>query len=82
MEEELKNATIAKKTNTYLDEPVFQRNENFNILEWWKANAPKLPTLAKMARDVLTVPATTVASESTFSVGGRVLRSVHLYFQI
>jgi len=61
------------KLDTYLDEPVFLRNENFNILEWWKANVPKLPTLAKMARDVLVVPATTVASESAFSVDERVI---------
>ena len=32
-----------------------------------------LLTLTKMARDVLAVPATTVTSESTFSVGGRVI---------
>ena len=59
--------------NVYLDEPVFTRKENFNILEWWKANAPKLSTLAKMARDVLFVLDTTAASESAFSVSGRAI---------
>ena len=57
----------------YLEEPVFPRKENFNILEWWKANSPKFPIIGKIARDILAVPATTVASESTFSVGGRVI---------
>ncbi|KAH7857245.1 hypothetical protein Vadar_010515 [Vaccinium darrowii] len=33
----------------------------------------KFPTLARMARDILVVPATTVASEAAFSVGGRVI---------
>ncbi|XP_026437954.1 zinc finger BED domain-containing protein RICESLEEPER 1-like [Papaver somniferum] len=45
----------------------------FEILSWWKLNAPKYPTLAKMARDVLAIPVTSVASESMFSAGGRVL---------
>ena len=57
----------------YLKEQKFPRKDNFDILEWWKANCPKFPILAKMARDVLVVPATTVASESAFSVGGRVI---------
>lgn len=61
------------EADQYLEEPVFPRNENFNILTWWKISSPKLPVLAKMARDVLAVPATTIASESAFSVGGGVI---------
>ncbi|CAL5360825.1 unnamed protein product [Camellia sinensis] len=57
----------------YLEELVFPSNESFNILHWWKVNKAKFPTLAKIARDVLSVPATTVASEAAFSVGGRVI---------
>ncbi|KAL0322028.1 UNVERIFIED_CONTAM: putative AC transposase [Sesamum calycinum] len=34
---------------------------------------PKLSLLAKIARDILVVPATTVASEAAFSIGGRVI---------
>ncbi|KAL0399542.1 UNVERIFIED_CONTAM: Zinc finger BED domain-containing protein RICESLEEPER 1 [Sesamum radiatum] len=58
---------------SYLDEARFPRAETFNILDWWKTNSPKLPILAKIARDILAVPATTVASEAAFSVGGRVI---------
>ena len=58
---------------TYLEEPVFPRKENFKILNWWKTNSPRFPILGKMARDILAVPATTVVSESAFSVGGRVI---------
>ncbi|KAK1271863.1 hypothetical protein QJS04_geneDACA014705 [Acorus gramineus] len=36
----------------------------------WKINSPKLPTLGRMARDIL---ATSVASEAAFNVGGRIL---------
>ncbi|CAN0876612.1 Putative AC transposase [Linum grandiflorum] len=40
---------------------------------WWKVNSSKYPILAMMARDVLAIPVSTVASESAFSTGGRVL---------
>ncbi|CAI0474514.1 unnamed protein product [Linum tenue] len=35
----------------------------------------KYPTICEMARDILAVPISTVASESAFSTGGRVLDS-------
>ncbi|KZV33814.1 hypothetical protein F511_28855 [Dorcoceras hygrometricum] len=42
-----------------------------------KTNGIKYPILHNIAKDVLAIPVTTVASESTFGIGGRVL-SVHL----
>ncbi|XP_075503957.1 zinc finger BED domain-containing protein RICESLEEPER 2-like [Primulina tabacum] len=59
----------------YLDEDVDVANEHFDILLWWKINSSKFPTLAEMARDVLAIPISTVASENAFSTGGRVLDS-------
>ncbi|KAK4394190.1 Zinc finger BED domain-containing protein DAYSLEEPER [Sesamum angolense] len=56
----------------YLEEARFPGAETFNILDWWKTS-PRLPILAKIASDILAVPATTVASEAAFSVGGRVI---------
>ncbi|PLW55066.1 hypothetical protein PCANC_02529 [Puccinia coronata f. sp. avenae] len=46
---------------------------NFDLLEWWKVNALRFPTLSQMARTALMIPATSVASESAFSASGRVL---------
>uniref|UniRef100_A0A1S4CEB8 Zinc finger BED domain-containing protein RICESLEEPER 2-like n=1 Tax=Nicotiana tabacum TaxID=4097 RepID=A0A1S4CEB8_TOBAC len=57
----------------YLGEDVEEDFENFNILGWWKLNSPRFPTLAEMTRDVLAIPISSVASESTFSTSGRIL---------
>jgi hypothetical protein len=48
-------------------------NKNFDVLLWWKLNAHRYPVVAKMAKNFLSIPATSVSSESTFSTGGRVL---------
>ncbi|KAK8951537.1 hypothetical protein KSP39_PZI004753 [Platanthera zijinensis] len=47
--------------------------ENFDILKWWKGKVNTYPIMAYMARDLLTIQASTVASESAFSLSGRVL---------
>jgi hypothetical protein len=57
----------------YLSEAIIEEEGNFDVLRWWKLNAERFPTLYRLARDVLAVPVSTVASESAFSTGGRVL---------
>ncbi|KAK1434506.1 hypothetical protein QVD17_00249 [Tagetes erecta] len=46
---------------------------NFDIMGWWKEREDMFPVLSVMARDVLSVQASIVASESAFSLSGRVL---------
>ena len=46
--------------------------KQFDILDFWKKDF-KYPTLRVIARDVLAIPISTVASESAFSMGGRVV---------
>ena len=58
---------------TYLSKVPVRRSEQFNILAWWQMSSVEYPTLSRMARDILAVPASTVASESAFSTGSRVL---------
>lgn len=47
----------------------------FDILKRWKTNTSKNPVRSKMARNVLSVPVSTLASESSFSTGGWILDS-------
>ena len=57
----------------YLHEENEVNRDDFDILKWWKNNAARFPILARMARDVLAIPVSTVASESAFSTSGRIL---------
>ncbi|KAL4571289.1 hypothetical protein LXL04_018047 [Taraxacum kok-saghyz] len=59
----------------YLGEDREAIDVNFDILKWWGINKCRYPVLSKMARDILAIPVSTVASESAFSTGGRVLDS-------
>ena len=43
--------------------------EHMDVLEWWKINSQHFSDLALMARDLLSIPITTIASESAFSIG-------------
>ncbi|KAJ1688149.1 hypothetical protein LUZ63_019539 [Rhynchospora breviuscula] len=51
-------------------------DDDFDILSWWKMKEPRFPVLAQLTRDILAVPISTVASESAFSISGRVLSQV------
>ncbi|XP_038987604.1 zinc finger BED domain-containing protein RICESLEEPER 2-like [Phoenix dactylifera] len=74
-----RNAIPSNKTelDMYLEEDIFKPSDEdydkFDALNWWKANTLKYRYLSKMARDILSIPITTVASEAAFSAGGRVL---------
>lgn len=43
------------------------------VLSWWGSNESKFPAIAKLARLVLAVPATSAASESAFSFSNLVI---------
>ncbi|KAL6540733.1 hypothetical protein OROMI_024616 [Orobanche minor] len=58
---------------SYLEEPKLPRMGDLNVLEYWKGHQGRFPIVSQMARDILAIPISTVASESVFSVGGRVL---------
>ncbi|KAG6506423.1 hypothetical protein ZIOFF_031746 [Zingiber officinale] len=61
--------------DVYLEEGCHRHNPNdaFDALGWWKLNTYKFPVLSTLARDILAIPISIVASEATFSAGGRVI---------
>jgi len=63
---------LRSKLDHYLEEDVMPDIKQFNILDFLKKDY-KYPTLRMMARDVLVIPISTVASESAFSVKGWVV---------
>ncbi|KAK4478014.1 hypothetical protein RD792_017279 [Penstemon davidsonii] len=70
-----KVARRKSQLDLYLEEELLDWNDctNLNILDYWKENCTRYPELSLMARDILSIPITTVASESAFSHGGRII---------
>ncbi|KAL2898471.1 Zinc finger BED domain-containing protein RICESLEEPER 2, partial [Bienertia sinuspersici] len=58
----------------------FETEETFHIIHWWKNHSSKFPVLARIAKDILVIPASTIASESAFSAGRRVIDEKDLVF--
>lgn len=52
------------------------------MLAWWKANELKYKILSKIARDLLVIPISSVASEATFCAGTRVLDSYRAFVRV
>ncbi|XP_057528733.1 uncharacterized protein LOC130807516 [Amaranthus tricolor] len=57
----------------YLEDACELHDSNFEILLWWKDQTKRYRILQKMAKDMLAIPISTVASESTFSTNCRIL---------
>ncbi|XP_016508463.2 zinc finger BED domain-containing protein RICESLEEPER 2 [Nicotiana tabacum] len=72
--EEEGNSERKSDLEIYLIDDVV-KIKDFNILSWWKASSSKYPIVSKIARDVLSILISTVASESAFSTGGRILET-------
>jgi hypothetical protein len=43
------------------------------VLAWWYEHKLTYPVLSVLARDVMTVPISTISSESAFSTTGRII---------
>ncbi|CAN1240275.1 Putative AC transposase [Linum grandiflorum] len=69
----VKTNSVCSELDHYLSEDVSPRAPNVSVLDWWRVNTGKYPLLQEVGRDLLAVPVTSVASESAFSSGGRLL---------
>ncbi|KAL6890323.1 hypothetical protein ACP4OV_009086 [Aristida adscensionis] len=57
----------------YLESPTVDLNTDLDVLEFWRGMSKCYPGLASLARDILAIPITTVATKSVFNVGEKVL---------
>ncbi|KAJ1696123.1 hypothetical protein LUZ63_004635 [Rhynchospora breviuscula] len=64
---------ITNELSSYTGLPPNMEDESIDILDYWKRHSSAYPTLAMMARDIFTVPISTVPSESYFSSANRIL---------
>ncbi|KAL6202109.1 hypothetical protein ACLB2K_025820 [Fragaria x ananassa] len=66
---------VGGEVDRYLLDPIEnpKDREKWSILDWWRCNGSKYPNLQAVARDVLAIQVSTVASESSFSTGKRVI---------
>lgn len=69
------NIQPLSELDLYLVEPLltYADFKNLQVLDWWKIHSVRFPVLSCMASDLLSIPITTVATESSFSIGSRVL---------
>ncbi|KAF7128988.1 hypothetical protein RHSIM_Rhsim10G0125900 [Rhododendron simsii] len=65
--------TAKLELDHYLSELALPKSTRFDVLNWWKSHQPKYPILQAMARDLLAILVSTVASESAFSTSGRLV---------
>jgi zinc finger BED domain-containing protein 1 (E3 SUMO-protein ligase ZBED1) len=69
---------IENELSLYVSEPPIEQtddNAKGNVFAWWKDNAGHFPRMAKLAKVYLAVPATSVASERSFSKAGEIITS-------
>lgn len=69
-----RKVNVRSELDRYLEDEPIQDDRSFDILGYWK-NTMTYTTLRQMARDILAIPVSSVASESAFSTGGRVVSS-------
>lgn len=66
---------IKSEIDQYLEESIIPRRHDFDVLNWWRVNRSRYPTLSRLASDVLSIPLSTVPSESVFKSGERKMDS-------
>ncbi|KAH1030739.1 hypothetical protein J1N35_042913 [Gossypium stocksii] len=57
----------------YLEEPELELNSQIDVLDYWSKSSARYNELSLLARDLLAIPISTVASESAFSMGKKVI---------
>ncbi|KAM3322326.1 hypothetical protein P3S67_003477 [Capsicum chacoense] len=69
VDEKTYTSTYREEMKYYLRTAPEDRRRRINTLDWWRNNKSQYPVLSRLARDILNIPMSTVASESAFSQG-------------
>lgn len=56
-----------------MENPDLMIGMEYDVLSYWRTNSARFPVLSEIARDVLAMQVSSVASESAFSTSGRML---------
>jgi hypothetical protein len=65
---------LGSELSAYLDsDTVNQFDDDFNIINWWHEHKRTYPVLSILSKDVLSIPVSTISSESAFSLTGRII---------
>ena len=56
-----------------MENPDLMIRMEYDVLSYWRTNSARFPVLSEIARDVLAMQVSSVASESAFSTSGRML---------
>ncbi|XP_019436348.1 PREDICTED: zinc finger BED domain-containing protein DAYSLEEPER-like [Lupinus angustifolius] len=65
------NYQFNSELNEYLEEHLEPNIQEFDVLNWWRVNGLKYPTLSRMASDILSMPISTVSADSVFDTETR-----------
>ncbi|XP_010473014.1 PREDICTED: zinc finger BED domain-containing protein RICESLEEPER 2-like [Camelina sativa] len=65
--------------NEKVENPRTIVGSEWDVLSWWRLNSGRYPVLSEIARDVLAMQVSSVASESAFSTSGRVIEPHRSY---
>jgi hypothetical protein len=63
----------ASDLDLYLEEEMVPVGVDLDLLQYWKTFSPKYPVLACLAREMLSVLASTIASKSAFPLAEKTI---------
>jgi hypothetical protein len=67
-------SSLETELSSYLDSDTLQKfDDDFNILNWWHEHKLSYHVLSILARYIISVPVSTISSESAFSLCGRII---------